>query len=330
VLCPGPSLRRAALALGVFVGLALPALRVEGAPSLWQRAKNPGEARLLVALERRLDEIALAAREPDTAERIARAGVALIELARIDNPADPRLAFMMARVLLAADVNRNIDAERLLEHAVAELPVSPLLAKAWLELGLLRALRGDPAAAVDAESRALELALDPDQRALAFCRRAASEAELRALPRAESDYRTAAETARDPALQALARFGRGLVLERQGDLPSAYAVLEQGLTIALPISAYATDELLELPGAFFSPSYERFYVGALLAMTRARVEQDPRARRIELEQAVADWDAYLLAARADEVWVPNATGHRQRCVRELSRLPRARRKSTNP
>ncbi len=322
-------MRRALLALGVVVALAVPATRARAAPSVWQRAKNPGEARLLVALERRLDEMALAAREPDTAERIARAGVALIELARINHPADPRLAFMMARVLLAADVNRNADAERLLEHAVSELPVSPLLAKAWLELGLLRALRGDPGAAVDAESRALELALDPDQRALAFCRRAAAEAELRALPRAESDYREAAAAAREPALQALARFGLGLVLERQGDLPSAYSVFEQGLAIALPISAYATDELLELPGAFFSPSYERFYVGALLAMTRARVEHDLRARRIELEQAVADWDAYLLAARADEVWVPNAKGHRERCMRELMRLPHARRKS-NP
>jgi tetratricopeptide (TPR) repeat protein len=322
-------LRRALLALGVVAALAVPATRAGAAPSVWQRAKNAGEARLLVALERRLDEMALAAREPDTAERIARAGVALIELARIDQPADPRLAFMMARVLLAADVNRNADAERLLERAVGELPVSPLLAKAWLELGLLRALRGDPAAAVDAESRALELALDPDQRALAFCRRAAAEAELRALPRAESDYREAAAAAREPALQALARFGLGLVLERQGDLPAAYSVFEQGLAIALPISAYATDELLELPGAFFSPSYERFYVGALLAMTRARLEHDLRPRRIELEQAVADWDAYLLAARPDEAWVPNAKGHRERCMRELMRLPHARRKS-NP
>jgi tetratricopeptide (TPR) repeat protein len=316
--------------LAVLVGFGTSAPRVHAAPSVWQRAKNPGEARLLVALERRLDEMALAAREPDTAERIARAGVAQIELARSERPADPRLAFMMARVLVAAEVNRNADAERLLERAVGELPVSPLLARAWLELGLLRALRGAPAAAVDAESRSLELALEPDQRALAFCRRAAAEAELRALPRAESDYRAAAAAAREPALQALARFGLGLVLERQGDLPSAYAVFEQGLAIALPISAYATDELLELPGAFFLPSYDRFYVGALLAMTRARSEPDVRARRIELEQAVADWDAYLLAASADESWVPNAKAQRERCARELMRLPRPRRRPATP
>ena len=46
----GPSLRRAALALEVVVLLASFATRVEGAPSLWQRAKNPGEARLLDAI----------------------------------------------------------------------------------------------------------------------------------------------------------------------------------------------------------------------------------------------------------------------------------------
>lgn len=310
--------------LGLVVALGVGSSHVAAAPSLWQRAKHPAEARLLAGLERRIDEETLAAHEPDTALAIARAGVAMIELTKLENPADPRLAFMMARILIDADLGRNADAERLLERAVAELPVSPLLAKAWFELGVVRALRGDHAAAVVAQSRALELALDPDQRALAFCRRAASEQELGTLPRAEADYRAAVDAARDSALQALARFGLGLVLEREGDLPSAYGVFEQGLAIALPISAYATDELLELPGVFFTPSYDRFYLGALLAMTRARAEHDPIARRIELEQGIADFDAYLLAARADEAWVPNARRHRERCVHELTRLPRPR------
>ena len=323
-------MRHSRLTLGLIGALAVLPSRVDAAPSLWARAKRPAEARLLVALERRLDEEALAAREPDTALRIARAGVALIELTHVKNPADPRLAFMLARVLLDAELGRNAEAERLLERAVAELPVSPLLAKAWFELGVVRALRGEHQGAVDAQGRALDLALDSDQRALAFCRRAASEEELQLLGRAESDYRAAAAVAREPVLQALADFGLGLVLERDGDLPSAYAVFELGLAIALPISAYATDELLELPGVFFTPPYDRFYLAALLAMTRARSEKEPRSRRIELEQAVADWDAYLLAAREDEAWLPNAKRHRERCIQELARLPHPPRTRARP
>jgi tetratricopeptide (TPR) repeat protein len=318
---------RLVVAAGAFAVLLTAASRLAAAPpSLWERARYPGarsEERLLVGIERMLDEEELAGPDAETAERLARAAVAMIDLAKVREPRSARLAFVMARALVDADVGRSAEAETLLETAVARLPVGPLLADAWHELGVVRALKGDHVGARDAQSRVLELAWDPDERAIAFYYRAASEVRLRELPAAESDYRAAAEHAREPETQALARFGFGVVLEREGDLPSAYAAFEQGLAIRLPLSTYVSDDPLELPGIFFTPAYERFYLAALLAMTRARQADSPVAERVAYEQSITDWDAYLLAAAPDEPWVPNARRHRERSVSELRRLPRA-------
>jgi tetratricopeptide (TPR) repeat protein len=319
--------RAPALAVGVFLALGLAGTRLRAAPSLWERARHPSaraEEQLLVALERTLDEEDLAGADFETAERLARAAVAMIELKKVRAPRDPRLSVMMARALVDARLGREAEAEALLEFGVAHLPLGPLLAEAWHELGVTRALRGDAAGARDAQSRALELVWDPDDRAMALSYRAASEVRLRDLAAAESDFRSAAEHARKPEKQALARFGLGLVLERAGDLPSAYAAFDQGFALRLPLVSYSPDEAAVLPGGLFTPAYERFYLAALLAMTRARSADNPSVRRLAYEQAVTDWDAYLLAAPEDEPWVPNAHRHRERCATELHRLSHGR------
>jgi tetratricopeptide (TPR) repeat protein len=313
--------RRAALALALFASFAANATELDAAPSLWERARNPNartEARLLVGLERLLDARELAGPDVETADRIARAAVAMIDLTKVHTPADPRLAFVMARALLDAHVGRDPEAEALLETAVARLPVSSLLAAAWHDLGVARALRGDYAGARDAQTHVLDLAWAPDERALAYYYRAASEVRLGELALAQNDYRAAAERAHQPEIQGLSRFGIGVVLERDGDLPSAFTALEQGLAL------YPSDDPLELTGIFFAPPYERFYLAALIAMTRARSENDPVMRRVAYERSVAAWGAYLVAAPADEPWVANARKHRERCVSELRRLPRPR------
>jgi tetratricopeptide (TPR) repeat protein len=313
--------------LGLFALSLLGAARGEARPSLWQRARRPAsvvEERLLAGLERRLDEQELAGRDPSYWQHFVRAGVAMIDLSHVTHPADPRLACDMAKVLIAADLGRNTEAEALLEGAVAALPPSSLLADAWHELGMARALRGDDVGAREAQTRALELAWQPDDRASALYARAGSEVHLGDLPRATSDYRAAAELAHEPEMQALARFGLGVTLERLGDVPSAYGALEQGLAVRLPLSTYMTDDPLDLPGILFIPEYDRFYLRALLAMTRARHEDEPAARRTDYEQAIENWDAYLQAAERDEAWVEHARRHRQGCEVELRKLPERR------
>jgi tetratricopeptide (TPR) repeat protein len=315
---------RRALLLGLFaLGLGAPRVAV-AEPSLWERVRHPGaraEERLLSALERMADAREQAAGDPELSQRLARASVAMADLAKLPAPRDPRLACALATALIAADLGRSAEAERLLESAVQKLPPGSLLADAWHELGIARSLRGDHAGAREADTRVLELAWSPEQRARAFYNRAESSVQLGELAQAERDYRSAASEPRPPEIQALARFGLGVVLERRGDLPAAYAALEQGLALRLPLSSYTTDDPLELPGVFFSPPYERFYLRGLVELARGRRATDPLEKRAAFERAVSQWDAYLLAADRDVPWLENAERHRARAASELKKLP---------
>ena len=321
---------RARLVLTLFGGLLLTASHASAEPSLWERARHPGsraEQRLLVGVERMLDARDEAGDDEELAQRFARAAVALVDLAKLPAPRDPRLACAIADALLGADVGRTDQAERLLRDAIPKLPPGSLLAEAWLRLETIRSLRGDHAGARDADTRALDIAWEPDQRATAFYNRAESEVRLGELDRAVRDYEQSVTTARDPRIEALARFGLGVALERRGDLPAAYTALDLGLAIRLPLSRYASDDPLDVPGVFFSPPYERFYLSALLGMARARHADDAAERRADYEQALAQWDAYLLAAARDEPWLENARRHRARCAEELRKLPARRGRS---
>lgn len=297
-------------------------------PTLWQRARDPGaraEYRLLVRLEYWLEQQRTAGHDPSFFRHFARAGVADIELTRQWHPRDPRLACVMGKVLIDAGVGKEAEAEALLTGALPALPPGSLATNAWLELGIARATRGNYAGARDAESSALSLAVDPDERAHALSLRAASEARLGNLRRAEADYRLAASLAVDPVTAALARFGLGVTLERIGDLPAAQAAFDAGLLVRLPLSRFMTDEPLELPDLDFFPLYERSYLTALVAMARARHDDDPHARRTDYEAAVEQWDAYLAAAAPGEPWLEHARRHRESCAVELRKLLDGRR-----
>jgi tetratricopeptide (TPR) repeat protein len=209
------------------------------------------------------------------------------------------------------------------------LPPGSLARRAWLELGVARATRGDYAGARTAETESLALALEPEERARALALRAASEDRLGDMRRAESDYRLAASVATEPVTLALARFGLGVTLERLGDVPAAQAAFDSGLLVRLPLAHYPTDEPLELPGLYFFPRYERFYLTALVAMARARHDDDPHARRVDYEAAVEQWDAYLLAADPAEPWTTHARRERALCAGELRKLPDRHRHQKN-
>lgn len=314
--------------LGAAAGLLALGLLAAGPsaarPTFWQRAREPSAAleyRLLLELEELLEAQELAGHDPEDFQRFARAGVAAIDLLRVREPKDARLACDMAETLIEAGVGREAEAEALLVAALPRLPPGSLARRAWFELGVARATLGDYAGARAAETESLELAVEPDERAQALAVRAASEARLQSLRRAERDYRLAASLAADPVTQALVRFGLGVTLERLGDVSASQAAFAQGLLVRLPLAHYATDEPLDLPGLYFFPRYERFYLTALVAMARARRDEEPRARRSDYEAAVEEWDAYLLAADPAEPWVEHARRERELCAGELRKLP---------
>ena len=322
--------RRAALLAAL---LALSAPSALAGPTLWQRAADPSaktEARLLAALERTLDAREQAGGDPDLSRHLAQAAVAMADLSRVHAPKDPRLACVMAQALLLADSNRAADARRLLESALQRLPDGSLAASAWHSLGIAYALLDDSVLAREAHTRGIALDWDSDRLASSYYNRAEAAARLLDFDAAVSDYERAAALAREPDVQALARFGLAVVLERRGDLPAAYAALDRALSVRLPVPPYPTEDPLELPGVFFVPAYERHYLQALAAMALARTAERTVERRSLYTLAVAEWDAYLDRADPREPWVANAKSHRARALKGREEEPPSRRARLSP
>jgi tetratricopeptide (TPR) repeat protein len=314
---------RVATAAGVGVLLLALSTTSGAEPSIWYRASHPGaraEARLLRAVERMLDGETQSEGDPATARDFARAAVAMFDLTKLPPLEDPRLACAMARALVGAELGRGREAERLLEGAIPKLPEGTLLATAWGELGRARAERGDHAGARDAETRVLELAVEPEERALAYYARARAELRTGEVARAAKDFQRAGADAPTELVRLLARYGAGLALERNGDLPGAWAALEPAVAARLPLSHYISADPLELEGAF-EPPYELDYVKALAWLARARRTADVDERRAALEEALRRWDAYLASAPPSEPWLVNARSLRERAAAELRQLP---------
>jgi len=311
-------MRRVSAAVALGFALVALAPHAPAEPSLWYRASHPNarsEARLLRALERMLDREEQAASDPEVASHFARAAVAMFDLARVRSE-DPRLACAMARALIGSNFGRLDEAEALLAGAIPKLPEGTLLVTAWHDLGRARAGRGDLSGARAAQSRVLELAVESGERALAFYERARAELRLGEVTSAALDFRRAADDAPTELVRLRARYGLGVALERSGDLPGAWAALEQAVATRLPLSQYASDDPLELPGGF-DPPYELEYVKALVALSRARQASERDDRRAELEEALRRWDTYLETARPNEPWLANARRFREQTAAEL-------------
>jgi tetratricopeptide (TPR) repeat protein len=295
-------------------------------PSIWRRASHPharAEARLLRGLERLIDAEEQAASDPEFANHFARAAVAMLDLARLPEPEDPRLAVAMAHVLVAAQLGRGREAERLLERALGKLPEGSLLAWAWRELGRARGQRGDRTGARDALTRVLELEVDEERRASALYDRAQAALALGELEPAVRDFGSAAAATSNELLRVRARYGLAVAFERRGDLPGALSLLDQVTRERLPLSRYPAEDPLELPGGF-EPAYELHYVKALAALARARKLDEPSERRSAYERAVAEWDAYLAAAPPGR-GADHARALAERAKVELNKLPPAKR-----
>jgi tetratricopeptide (TPR) repeat protein len=321
--------RRALLPLAaglLFAGLSPPA----GArPTLWERARRPSavkEAWLLAGMERTLDARELTYREPTVTRDLARAAVAMADVSGIEAPEDPRLACLMAEAIVIADVGRERAARRLLEGAREKLPPGSLRADALRRLGVVLAVLAEPRRSREAYTEALELELSPRERANLFYNRAEASLELDELEAAQADYRRAIELAAEPDALALARYGLAVALERLGDLPAAYAELDAAAAISLPFPAYSASDPLDLPGVFFVPAYERYYIEALRAMARLRRATTHAELAAESSLALAAWEAYLAAAPSTVPYRKNAEAHRNR-VAEITKprrhLPRS-------
>lgn len=313
--------QRALVAAALSSLLATAAGELFAEPSFWQRVRSPSvaaERRLHDALERKLESWRAIGPEPELKRDLALAAVAMIDLSRIDRPKDPALCVLMAESLVLAKAGHEARVRELLQRATASLPAGPLSALSHYRLGQSFARGAEWNRARAEYTIALSQAWDPELRAGAYIHRGHAHLALGDFSAAISDQRRAVALAPTKDLEALARYGLGLSLERSGDLPTALGVLEGAARIRLAVPPYDSEDPLELPGVFFVPTYERHYLRGLSRMALAKRASDVEDRTAALEAAIAAWDTYLVAAKQDDPFRANARNYRERCQAELA------------
>jgi tetratricopeptide (TPR) repeat protein len=313
------------------LALALGSAVAHAEPNLWQRARDPNAAeqqKVLNRMERILGSIGLTELDPE----ISAAAIAMSVLSGTlpacpspkDAPLDARRArfdYLIGGALYASHANRQTDARCILERALRNAPDSPLAAEGFFHLAIAAGELGDHEAARAAYLHGLERTWEPRVRAILRTNLAEEEMGTGDLKSALRDYRLALTEAREPDALSSAYFGLAVALDRSGDLPSALEAARRATGIQLPATLFPVSSVLDLPGTFFTPSYEVHYYRALAAMAAARQAKDDSARRDALADAEEQWAAYLMPAEAEHApWAPRARLHQARIERELRAL----------
>lgn len=289
-------------------------------PSIWDEARDPRAARdyqTLVGVERLVARDETALFDPTLPGRFMRAALAVLELADGSASRDARLLFIAGDLLADPSIGRDEDARKLLDRALRLEPKSPMAGRAWFNVAIASARLGDPKRERDAYTRALELVWEPGFRANILGNRGESHMVLGELELAIADYKRAILVADRPDLSALAHFGLGVALERNGDLPRALEAMNTASAIHIP----GVGSALDLPSVFFVPAYDVHYYQALSSMALARAETKPELVAAHLLDAGEAWQKYLDLAVPDKArWVPNAKRHQASILARLKKL----------
>jgi tetratricopeptide (TPR) repeat protein len=298
-------------------------------PSIWQAAKDPrtvAAGRLLVRLEKKLLAAESASEHPALALQEKREAIALLP-ARGQGLPEPRLRYLLGRLLIEPPADDYAEARRLLEQALGEAPRSPLAGSAWFDLGIACAKLGDVNCELAAYTRALEVVWDPNVRAEIHANRADASMVKGDLVSALADYRRAIALGPEVFALTLAYYGLGVALERSGDLPAALEAMNHGTSLWPP---YFLTTVLDWPSVFFVPPYDVYYYKALVAQARASAARASGAadeQERALGEAIGFWRRYLDEAEpARHRWVSNARAELGTLQRTLEALRSGRRR----
>lgn len=318
--------RRWASALGPAFALACALLASPGAtaaPSVWERARRASDGEDPEALARayreavRLDAMATllgaeqgASIDAPVEDLRLRAIYGLVSAggSRTEDAATLRLLGA-----IYADLGRCEQAEPILRRAIERAPRHPATASAWFQLALCASHRGDRAAEARAYERALELADEPSARAVL-------ESNLAEARMGLGDLQGGIEAAE-----------RAIAIRDDSPIPFwNLAALKDRAddgagALAAALQASALDpgfQLLDGPGVFFEPPYERHWYHALGALALAeRAKLDLGARRAYLVSARRSYQAWLYAASPDDRWRAIASARIAGVDRRLAALP---------
>jgi tetratricopeptide (TPR) repeat protein len=331
-------MRGARAALAGLTALALLALEpgtASAAGSVWARARRPdAERRRELAAEAQTHEIKAqhlqrSRSELDRAEvigHLARAAI-LLEEAGAATSSDLFLRYRLAVVYTTED--ETAKAAALLESIGRADPPPALRALVFADLGVSYAHLGRVEDEIAAYGEALRVQPVAFERARLLANRAEAYMLLGNITPAVDGYRAAlALLSADHMMFGTGPttlWGLAVALDRSGDLDS-------GLDAIRVARSYdAQDKLINGPGWFYLPDYDRHWYEALGHWQVARKPEVVTSVRLDAyARASASWDEYLSSAARDDRWLPLARVRAKQCEKERAAFLRRPRTSEPP
>jgi tetratricopeptide (TPR) repeat protein len=290
-----------------------------GQPTLWERARTPRSIRIHrmeSAVERMLMRIEDAEGDPSMQRDFAQAALAMLELGGGVMLDEPRLSFLLARLLASDTIRRDEEAVPILRNFVATSPDSPFVGEAWYYLARADARLGRTREALLAYQRATDAVWDPDLSALSYLYRGELQMRLHRVADAKVSFSAALALTTKPETVAQSYLALATALERLGDLPSALEAAALAVQIPLHSDVYGDLTILDVPATNVEPPFDMYYRAALVQMALADRSDSPEAAREHVAAAIEAWNSYLGAADAAvEPWSANALRLREVCRR---------------
>ncbi|HET9959661.1 MAG TPA: hypothetical protein VFQ61_34450 [Polyangiaceae bacterium] len=290
---------------------------VRAEPSIWANARDPMARRtdrVLARIERTWDMVSQAERDPSLVQDLRRDTLAIAETSGARAIDDPRVTYLLARVLSETDPTREEEVSALLARARRNTGADQAWLRAEIDATWAESTQNDPRLAIARATRALAQQADPAR--CASLHRKRSDAKL-----ALGDLRGAAEDARRAVARATSASDRSsahallaVVLDRSGDTERAlYEMRLARWTAPEP-------ELVGLWEVFVFRPHDLHYARALSFQAESRNADDEEETHAALALALDAWDHYLTDAPSDDAFRTLAQAHRAACARALERM----------
>lgn len=197
---------------------------------LWSRVAEPNveaTARIAILVERLMWRTLQVRSDPELVKRLLASTLAMVELGGVAPRGSRELGYWVAHASLELGHPNVARAVEWLEAALEECPESPLAFAGWLELAMAERNRGNFAAATTAIERAEGSAVTQSHWATLHLERGQEFERLGQLERARLEYTAWLGLAVDETSLARAGWHLALVLDQEGDHPSALQVIDE-------------------------------------------------------------------------------------------------------
>lgn len=297
-------MRRGALGAALLLALAPSLAGAQSVrPDRWNLARDPGAARVEKMIEQASDRLddADSQRNHSLRQQAAAEARSLLEQLGGSRATEPRVRYLYGHSLHILDDDSGVIAA--LGPLLGVAFDHPLGVHVMFDLAVSYAKVERFREEIEVYDRLLTATDRAGLRNTILSNRGESRAKIDDFAGSVADFR---KTIDSEPMNALARWGLAVTLDRWGDLSGA--MIEGGFAWDLD---HEGASMLDRSGVFFVPGYDKWWYHALRQLSAAQKTLAVAEKVAHLQAADRYYELYLAQAPSTERWVPLARARRQ-------------------